>query len=50
LSGIPPSSAPHLGNYFGMMKLATELQEQSETFYFIASHHFMTGLMDAAKS
>jgi tryptophanyl-tRNA synthetase len=47
LSGIQPSGALHIGNYFGMMKPAIELQEQGEAFYFIADYHSMTSLSDA---
>ncbi|MCU0771651.1 MAG: tryptophan--tRNA ligase [Verrucomicrobia bacterium] len=47
LSGIQPSGALHLGNYFGMMKPSIELQEQGEAFYFIADYHSMTSLFDA---
>ena len=46
LSGIQPSGALHLGNYFGMMRPAIELQEQGEAFYFIANYHSMTSLFD----
>ena len=43
LSGIQPSGALHLGNYFGMMRPALELQEQGhECFYFIADYHALT--------
>ncbi|MGD0613971.1 MAG: tryptophan--tRNA ligase [Verrucomicrobiota bacterium] len=49
LSGIQPSGALHVGNYFGMMKPAIELQEKGETFYFIANYHSMTSLFDAAE-
>ena len=49
LSGIQPSGALHLGNYFGMMKPALELQTQGEAFYFIADYHSMTSLFDAAE-
>ena len=49
LSGIQPSGALHLGNYFGMMKPALELQEQGEAFYFIANYHSMTSLFDAVE-
>lgn len=49
LSGIQPSGALHLGNYFGMMLPAIELQEQGEAFYFIANYHSMTSLTDAAQ-
>lgn len=47
LSGIQPSGALHLGNYFGMMQPAIELQEQGEALYFIANYHSMTTLTDA---
>ncbi len=47
LSGIQPSGALHLGNYFGMMRPALELQERGEAFYFIADYHSMTSLFDA---
>src|SRR2546423_2932659 len=46
LSGIQPSGALHLGNYFGMMRPSIELQEQGEAFYFIADYHSMTSLVD----
>jgi tryptophanyl-tRNA synthetase len=49
LSGIQPSGALHLGNYFGMMRPAIELQDQGEAFYFIADYHSMTSLTDAAE-
>jgi tryptophanyl-tRNA synthetase len=49
LSGIQPSGTLHLGNYFGMMRPAIELQEKGETFYFIADYHSMTSLFDAAE-
>src|SRR6202453_2713645 len=49
LSGIQPSGALHLGNYFGMMQPAIELQQQGEAFYFIANYHSMTSLFDAAQ-
>jgi len=49
LSGIQPSGALHLGNYFGMMKPAIELQDDGEAFYFIANYHSMTSLFDAAE-
>src|ERR1700678_2811965 len=49
LSGIQPSGALHLGNYFGMMKPAIELQDQGEALYFIANYHSMTSLFDPAQ-
>jgi tryptophanyl-tRNA synthetase len=47
LSGIQPSGALHLGNYFGMMKPAIELQDQGQALYFIANYHSMTSLFNA---
>src|SRR4051812_7563163 len=49
LSGIQPSGALHLGNYFGMMRPAIELQDKGEAFYFIANYHSMTSLFDPAE-
>jgi len=49
LSGIQPSGALHIGNYFGMMRPAIELQEKGEAFYFIANYHSMTSLFDAGQ-
>ncbi len=46
LSGIKPTGSPHLGNYFGMMKPAIELQQQGEAFYFIADYHALTSVRD----
>ena len=48
LSGIQPSGTPHLGNYFGMMKPAIELQERGEAYYFIADFHALTTVQNAA--
>jgi tryptophanyl-tRNA synthetase len=46
LSGIQPSGTLHVGNYFGMMRPAIELQAQGDAFYFIADYHSMTSLFD----
>ena len=48
LSGIQPSGKLHIGNYFGMMKPAIELQEQGEAYLFIANYHAMTTVQDGA--
>ncbi len=42
LSGIQPSGRLHLGNYFGMMKPAIELQDEGEAYLFIANYHALT--------
>jgi len=47
LSGIQPSGALHLGNYFGMMRPAIELQEKGEAYYFIADYHALTSVHEA---
>ena len=47
LSGIQPSGSLHIGNYFGMMRPAIELQDRGEAYYFIANYHSMTSLFDA---
>ena len=46
LSGIQPSGTIHLGNYFAMMKPAIEMQNDAETFLFIADLHALTVLPD----
>ncbi len=49
LSGIQPSGKLHLGNYFGMMRPAIELQARGEAFLFIADYHALTTVTDAAQ-
>ncbi|HRJ73775.1 MAG TPA: tryptophan--tRNA ligase [Terrimicrobiaceae bacterium] len=49
LSGIQPSGTLHLGNYFGMMKPAIELQDRGEALYFIADYHALTTVHNAAE-
>src|SRR4051795_3696777 len=46
LSGIQPSGVLHIGNYFGMMRPAIALQQEGETFYFIADYHALTTVQD----
>ena len=48
LSGIKPTGAPHIGNFFGMMQPAIEWQERGEAFYFIADYHALTTVRDPA--
>ena len=48
LTGLQPSGKLHVGNYFGAMKPAVELQGQGECFYFIADYHAMTSGRDGA--
>src|SRR5947199_1657893 len=46
LSGIQPSGALHIGNYFGMMRPAVSLQAEGEALYFVADYHALTSLRD----
>lgn len=46
LTGIQPSGKLHIGNYFGAMKPAAELQEQGDAYIFIANYHAMTTIQD----
>jgi len=48
LSGIQPSGKLHLGNYFGMMQPALDLQQRGEAFLFIANYHALTSVNDPA--
>ncbi|MBM4143668.1 MAG: tryptophan--tRNA ligase [Lentisphaerae bacterium] len=46
LSGIQPTGKLHLGNYFGMMKPAIELQQRGTAYIFIANYHALTSVTD----
>jgi len=48
LSGIQPSGALHIGNYFGMMQKMIHYQEHEDLFAFIANYHAMTSVSDGA--
>jgi tryptophanyl-tRNA synthetase len=47
LSGIQPSGALHLGNYFGAMQPAIEMQSLGQAVYFIADYHALTSVTRA---
>jgi len=47
LSGIQPSGALHLGNYFAMMKRMIEYQKNHELFCFIVNYHALTTVFDS---
>jgi tryptophanyl-tRNA synthetase len=49
LSGIQPSGALHLGNYFGAIRQFLALQEKYSCHFFIASYHALTSLRDGAE-
>ena len=42
LTGIKPTSTPHLGNYLGAIRPALERQKDYRTFYFVADYHALT--------
>ncbi len=48
LTGIQPTGPLHIGNYFGAVRPATELQNKGEAFYFIADFHALTTVHDPA--
>ena len=39
LSGVKPTGAPHIGNYFGAMKQFVDLQKDYDGYVFIADYH-----------
>ncbi len=47
LSGVQPSGALHIGNYFGAIRQFIELQQEHECYYFIADLHALTTVHDA---
>ncbi len=49
LTGLQPSGQLHIGNYFGAIRPAVQLQEKGEGFYFIANYHAMTTMESAQK-
>ena len=49
LSGIQPSGALHIGNYFGAIRQYVELQKGNDAFYFVADYHALTSVRDAKK-
>jgi tryptophanyl-tRNA synthetase len=49
LSGIQPSGALHIGNYFGAIKQYLDLQHDHECYYFVANYHALTSLHDPAE-
>lgn len=47
LSGIQPSGALHIGNYFGALKQYLDLQHEHDCYYFIANYHALTSVHEA---
>jgi tryptophanyl-tRNA synthetase len=48
LTGFQPSGMLHIGNYFGAIKPAVELQTEGEAFYFLADYHALTSIQQPA--
>jgi tryptophanyl-tRNA synthetase len=46
LSGVQPSGALHLGNYFGAIRRHVAMQDEGDCYYFIADYHALTSLRD----
>lgn len=46
LTGIKPTSTPHLGNYLGAIRPALALAREHESFLFIADYHALTTCRD----
>jgi len=49
LSGIQPSGALHVGNYFGAIRQYVALQHGNDAYYFVANYHALTSVRDAGK-
>src|SRR3954447_11495654 len=47
LSGIQPSGALHVGNYFGAIRQYVELQRGNDAYFFVADFHALTSVRDA---
>ncbi|QDV22662.1 tryptophan--tRNA ligase [Aureliella helgolandensis] len=48
LSGIQPTGRFHWGNYFGAIRQYIDLQNEHDSYYFIANLHALTTIRDAA--
>ena len=48
LSGIQPTGRFHWGNYFGAIQQYIDLQNEDESYYFIANLHALTTIRDSA--
>ena len=47
-TGLQPSGALHIGNYFGALKPFVELSNEYESYLMIADYHALTTLKDAS--
>ncbi len=49
LSGIQPSGALHVGNYFGAIRQYVALQHGNDAYYFVANYHALTSVREVPK-
>jgi len=49
LSGVKPTGAPHIGNYFGAMKQFVDLQNEYEAYIMIADYHALNFIQNAGE-
>lgn len=49
LSGIQPSGALHIGNYFGALKQFVDFQEEYDTYISVVNFHAMTTIQNGEK-
>src|SRR3989344_8668575 len=47
LSGVKPTGAAHIGNYFGALKQFVDLQDRYESYIMIADYHALTTVNSA---
>ncbi len=50
LSGIQPSGALHIGNYFGAIRQYIDLQRGNDAYYFVADYHAAPPACETASS
>ena len=46
LTGLQPTGALHVGNYFGAVRQMVNMQDEGEMYFFIADLHALTSLSD----
>ena len=47
VSGVKPTGRPHIGNYFGAMRQFVNLQDEYESFIFLADLHALNTIQNA---
>lgn len=47
LSGVKPTGAPHIGNYFGAMKQFVDMSKDYESYVMIADYHALNFIQNA---